>query len=75
MMQMIIAMFSDKPSLKPDVDDEIVVLDSNGNDPSSVVGWAYVGSHNFTPSAWGTLSGSAFSPVMNASCSLLVSVP
>lgn len=32
------------------------------NDP---IGWAYVGSHNFTPSAWGTLSGSAFNPVLN----------
>jgi len=31
------------------------------------VGWAYVGSHNFTPSAWGTLSGSAFNPVLNVS--------
>lgn len=29
------------------------------------LGWAYVGSHNFTPSAWGTLSGSGFSPVLN----------
>jgi tyrosyl-DNA phosphodiesterase-1 len=29
------------------------------------VGWAYVGSHNFTPSAWGTLSGSAFNPILN----------
>ncbi|KZT19086.1 phospholipase D/nuclease [Neolentinus lepideus HHB14362 ss-1] len=28
-------------------------------------GWAYVGSHNFTPSAWGTLSGSAFNPILN----------
>ncbi|KAJ7907571.1 hypothetical protein B0H13DRAFT_691553 [Mycena leptocephala] len=27
--------------------------------------WLYVGSHNFTPSAWGTLSGSGFSPVLN----------
>jgi tyrosyl-DNA phosphodiesterase-1 len=32
------------------------------NDP---IGWAYVGSHNFTPSAWGTLSGSGFNPVLN----------
>ncbi|CAE6457552.1 unnamed protein product [Rhizoctonia solani] len=24
--------------------------------------WLYVGSHNFTPSAWGTLSGSGFNP-------------
>ncbi|KXN83273.1 Tyrosyl-DNA phosphodiesterase 1, partial [Leucoagaricus sp. SymC.cos] len=29
------------------------------------IGWAYVGSHNFTPSAWGTLSGSAFNPILN----------
>lgn len=29
------------------------------------VGWVYVGSHNFTPSAWGTLSGSSFNPVLN----------
>ncbi|KAF9228232.1 phospholipase D/nuclease [Gyrodon lividus] len=29
------------------------------------IGWAYVGSHNFTPSAWGTLSGSGFNPVLN----------
>ncbi|KAH7927597.1 phospholipase D/nuclease [Leucogyrophana mollusca] len=39
-------------------DDEVKVQ----NDP---VGWAYVGSHNFTPSAWGTLSGSGFNPVLN----------
>ncbi|TDL27098.1 phospholipase D/nuclease [Rickenella mellea] len=31
----------------------------------NIHGWAYVGSHNFTPSAWGTLSGSAFTPVLN----------
>ncbi|KAK7445706.1 hypothetical protein VKT23_014702 [Stygiomarasmius scandens] len=29
------------------------------------VGWVYLGSHNFTPSAWGTVSGSAFNPVLN----------
>ncbi|KAE9399899.1 phospholipase D/nuclease [Gymnopus androsaceus JB14] len=39
-------------------DDDIEVIDN-------YVGWAYLGSHNFTPSAWGTLSGSAFNPVMN----------
>ncbi|KAF8595289.1 phospholipase D/nuclease [Ceratobasidium sp. AG-I] len=27
--------------------------------------WLYVGSHNFTPSAWGNLSGSGYSPIMN----------
>lgn len=30
-----------------------------------LAGWAYVGSHNFTPSAWGTLSGSGFNPTLN----------
>ena len=39
-------------------DDEIQVVES-------AIGWAYVGSHNFTGSAWGTLSGSAFNPVLN----------
>lgn len=29
------------------------------------LGWAYVGSHNFTPSAWGTLSGTGFNPILN----------
>ena len=29
------------------------------------IGWAYVGSHNFTPSVWGNLSGSSFNPVFN----------
>ncbi|KAI6046605.1 tyrosyl-DNA phosphodiesterase-domain-containing protein [Pisolithus marmoratus] len=33
--------------------------------PKEPIGWAYVGSHNFTPSAWGTLSGSGFNPVLN----------
>ena len=44
-------------------DDEIVEVS-----PPRVgdyAGWAYVGSHNFTPSAWGTLSGSSFNPVLN----------
>ncbi|TFY63635.1 hypothetical protein EVJ58_g3136 [Rhodofomes roseus] len=30
-----------------------------------LIGWLYMGSHNFTPSAWGTLSGSAFNPTLN----------
>ncbi|KNZ71939.1 hypothetical protein J132_05214 [Termitomyces sp. J132] len=47
--------------------------DSDTEDDSDVeviepaVGWAYVGSHNFTSSAWGTLSGSGFNPVLNIS--------
>ncbi|KAF8513970.1 tyrosyl-DNA phosphodiesterase-domain-containing protein [Gautieria morchelliformis] len=32
---------------------------------ANVIGWLYVGSHNFTASAWGTLSGSRFTPIMN----------
>ncbi|KAF8900465.1 tyrosyl-DNA phosphodiesterase-domain-containing protein [Gymnopilus junonius] len=39
-------------------DDEIQAVDPG-------VGWVYVGSHNFTPSAWGTLSGSSFNPILN----------
>ncbi|KIJ06061.1 hypothetical protein PAXINDRAFT_57820, partial [Paxillus involutus ATCC 200175] len=35
------------------------------------IGWAYVGSHNFTPSAWGTLSGSGFSPLVNYELGIL----
>jgi tyrosyl-DNA phosphodiesterase 1 len=41
-----------------DDDDVIEVKDEK-------VGWAYIGSHNFTPSAWGNLSGSSFNPVLN----------
>lgn len=33
------------------------------------IGWAYIGSHNFTPSAWGTLSGSGFNPILNVRAS------
>ncbi|KAL5478752.1 hypothetical protein ACEPAI_2029 [Sanghuangporus weigelae] len=42
---------------------------ADGNDASvskeKVIGWAYIGSHNFTPSAWGTLSGSESNPSLN----------
>jgi len=31
----------------------------------TVGGWCYIGSHNFTPSAWGNISGSATDPVLN----------
>lgn len=41
-----------------DTDDDIEVV-------APAIGWAYVGSHNFTPSAWGTLSGSSFNPILN----------
>lgn len=39
-------------------DDVIEIKDSS-------FGWVYIGSHNFTPSAWGTLSGSSFNPILN----------
>ncbi|KAJ7459408.1 tyrosyl-DNA phosphodiesterase-domain-containing protein [Mycena galericulata] len=34
-------------------------------EPKKPHAWLYVGSHNFTASAWGTLSGSGFNPVLN----------
>ncbi|EEB97729.1 hypothetical protein MPER_02893, partial [Moniliophthora perniciosa FA553] len=46
-------------------------VDSETEDDSDIeiigtsLGWAYIGSHNFTPSAWGTLSGSSFNPIWN----------
>lgn len=41
---------------------------------AKLAGWVYVGSHNFTPSAWGTLSGSGFNPALNVSRALLASI-
>ncbi|KAI0310622.1 tyrosyl-DNA phosphodiesterase-domain-containing protein [Amylostereum chailletii] len=46
-------------------DDDVVILDEKGSAPGPLYGWAYVGSHDFTPSAWGTLSGSGRNPVLN----------
>ncbi|KAJ7744468.1 tyrosyl-DNA phosphodiesterase-domain-containing protein [Mycena maculata] len=34
-------------------------------EPKKPHAWLYVGSHNFTASAWGTLSGNGFNPVLN----------
>ncbi|KDQ27470.1 hypothetical protein PLEOSDRAFT_51208 [Pleurotus ostreatus PC15] len=48
-------------SAEEESDDEVQVVQGH----EEVIGWAYVGSHNFTPSAWGTLSGSSFTPVLN----------
>ena len=39
-------------------------------DQDDAVGYAYIGSHNFTPSAWGTLSGSGTTPVLDVSALL-----
>lgn len=52
---------------EPEEDDDVVLVDSKNTKQEKVIGWAYVGSHNFTPSAWGTLSGSGFNPVLNVS--------
>ena len=38
-----------------------------GTQDEQLAGWAYVGSHNFTPSAWGTLSGTVARPILNVS--------
>ena len=66
---MIIAMLEDNPRAtklkgkdapEDSEDDEIVEVEP-------AIGWAYIGSHNFTPSAWGNLSGSAFNPILNVS--------
>ena len=47
-----------------DADSDIVEVKK---DKVDIVGYAYVGSHNFTPSAWGTLSGSGYTPILNVS--------
>ena len=48
-----------------DTENERETANSTRNE--SVMGWAYVGSHNFTPSAWGTLSGTSSKPSLNVS--------
>ncbi|KAF8637115.1 hypothetical protein AX17_003019 [Amanita inopinata Kibby_2008] len=66
--KMIIALMREPystPSKEPEEsdtedDDEVQIIET-------AVGWAYVGSHNFTSSAWGTLSGSSFNPTLNIS--------
>lgn len=54
---------NDFGSAEEESDDEVQIV----RDREETIGWAYVGSHNFTPSAWGTLSGSSFTPVLNVS--------
>jgi tyrosyl-DNA phosphodiesterase-1 len=66
---MIIAKFqgagsSPEKDFSSDADSDIVEVEKDQDD---LLGYAYVGSHNFTPSAWGTLSGSGFTPILNAS--------
>jgi len=48
-----------------DSEDEADSGNERSNTNTNITGWAYVGSHNFTPSAWGTLSGSLSQPSLN----------
>ena len=66
---MIIATLQDvqKGKAVPESDSDIEELDDVVEVPPPIIGWAYIGSHNFTPSAWGTLSGSNVNPVLNVS--------
>ncbi|KAH7108394.1 phospholipase D/nuclease [Auriculariales sp. MPI-PUGE-AT-0066] len=58
-----------------DTDDEVQIIEGPSASKAKakgsttkrqpLAGWLYVGSHNFTPSAWGTLSGSHITPVLN----------
>jgi tyrosyl-DNA phosphodiesterase 1 len=59
---------SDK-NLGSDADPDVVEVKEDEDD---ILGYAYVGSHNFTPSAWGTLSGSGFTPILNVNHFLAV---
>jgi tyrosyl-DNA phosphodiesterase-1 len=45
--------------------DDIVEIEPGIDQTSTIHGWAYIGSANFTPSAWGTLSGTSFKPILN----------
>ncbi|CCM05286.1 uncharacterized protein FIBRA_07498 [Fibroporia radiculosa] len=67
--KMILGMFRSRPSVfsgsSNRSDSETEDEDDPESDQEKLIGWLYVGSHNFTPSAWGTLSGSAFNPTLN----------
>ncbi|CAK5277009.1 unnamed protein product [Mycena citricolor] len=53
---------ADDSATESDTDSDIEVIETGPiGKPRS---WLYVGSHNFTPSAWGRLSGSGFNPVL-----------
>ncbi|KIJ43722.1 hypothetical protein M422DRAFT_30766 [Sphaerobolus stellatus SS14] len=53
----------DESVTEPESDEEIQQVDAERG--PKVLGWLYVGSHNFTPSAWGYLSGSGVTPTLN----------
>ncbi|KAJ7851502.1 hypothetical protein B0H14DRAFT_2444939 [Mycena olivaceomarginata] len=44
---------------------DVKIVDAAGKPLRGPHAWLYVGSHNFSVSAWGALSGSGFNPVLN----------
>ncbi len=46
--------------------------DEQAQTQSSIAGWVYVGSHNFTPAAWGNLSGTLSKPSLNVSSPVII---
>ena len=69
-IQMIIGTYKDRSSPNNDdssSDESLLTPGGTSTEESDInlVGWIYVGSHNFTNSAWGSLSGSTASPVLN----------
>ncbi|PIL25677.1 hypothetical protein GSI_11427 [Ganoderma sinense ZZ0214-1] len=75
--EIVLGIFQDKPSgsgrrkqTLTDSEDEAESGDrAEGGKP--LAGWVYVGSYSFTPSAWGTLSGSGFNPMLNVDACVL----
>ncbi|PAV15621.1 phospholipase D nuclease [Pyrrhoderma noxium] len=68
--KMIIGTYKDRSSPNNDdssSDESLLTPGGTSTEESDInlVGWVYVGSHNFTHSAWGSLSGSTASPVLN----------
>lgn len=56
---------TDSDTETDDDDSSIVEIVEEDDEKGKPYGWLYIGSHNFTPSAWGTLSGNAFNPMLN----------
>jgi tyrosyl-DNA phosphodiesterase-1 len=44
---------------------DVKIADAAGKPLRTPHAWLYVGSHNFSVSAWGALTGSGFNPVLN----------
>ena len=62
---MMLGMFTHTDDSEDSDTSDVEVLDADGKTEAKPIAWAYVGSHNFTPSAWGNVSGSSFNPVIN----------